>query len=61
VTGALGDCCAGGCPLSSELAPLWLVEFDLAPLLFAWFDLEPVLLEAAVPVAAGTTYHLATD
>ena len=49
--GALGDCCASGCPLS----------FDLAPLIFAGFDLELVLSEAAMLVAADTTYHSAAD
>ena len=59
--GALGDCCAGGYPLSSELAPLPSIGFDLAPLWLAESDLEPVLLEAAVLVAVGFAHHSATD
>ena len=50
--GALGDCCAGGCPISSDPLPLaWL----------AMFDLELVLLEAATLVAANTVHHSAAD
>ena len=61
MTGALVDCCAGGCPLSSKLAPLPSVGFDLAPLWLAESDLESFLLEAAVLEAVGTAHHSATD
>ena len=36
MTGALGDCCDGDCPLSFDL--------DLAPLVFVGLDLAPLLL-----------------
>jgi len=44
VTGALGDCCAGGCPLSIDLGPLPLVGLDLALLLLTRPDLAPLRL-----------------